>query len=132
VKINSFLTACILSLPLAVSLSGAAAAQAACPCFTAAVVNPTTCDGSLRTIAMPDHAQMLTFCDLNLLPIEEIEALNNDPEDRFFAALHGGGVNNYATSIGGNLWMCTRPGETKRITVQQWHSCNQILIDASK
>jgi hypothetical protein len=75
---------------------------------------------------------MFTWCDLNNLPYDEQEALtSNDPGNLFFKALTSGDQT-YATSLGGDLWTCERPGEQKSITVQQWHSCNQILIDASQ
>jgi hypothetical protein len=131
VKINAFLASCILSLPLVVSLSGAAAAQATCPCFTAAFVNPTTCEGRLYNVTRPNYAEMNKSCDLNNLPYDEQEALlSNDPRNLFLYTLSSHDQT-YATSFGGDRWFCKRPHEQEKlITVQQWHSCNQILIDA--
>jgi hypothetical protein len=134
VKINAFLTSCILSLPLAVSLSGAAAAQAACPCFTAAVVNTTTCIlGSISSYATPDHAKILMHCEILALPEDKIRPLlDNDPDFRIRDAISSG-YTEYSTSIGDDSLTCSHPGSSfVSITVQQWHSCNQILIDASQ
>jgi len=134
VKINSFLASCILSLPLAVSLSGAAAAQATCPCFTAEVVNQTACEGSLFAM-VGNGAEISLICRMDFLPNDVLRRLlDNDPDFRYLDAFSSQTDPEYLTTFtGSSAFFCGRPGERYTpITVQQWHSCNQILIDASK
>ena len=138
-KFKSFIASCILTLPIAVSQSGSAAAQATCPCFSTVEVNQTTCEGSLRTVARkepfdgPMYGEISMLCDLNNLPYDElVQLFQNDPLNNY-VDLSASGPESYATSIISGGLFCNGPiVRSKRINTQQWQSCNQLLIDVSR
>ena len=79
-KLKSFIASCILTLPLAVSQSGAAAAQATCPCFTAQVVNRTTCDDSIYSRTLQLGFEIFLYCFIEKLPDDELQSILDKEE----------------------------------------------------